>query len=642
MTDTDQDTGTDQDADTGDLPDTADPDATDVDAVDLEGPWSPRFDPAAEDFYGLPWPLDTRLQDDGRVDLSNFPNSRAGTIRAYAKVVEENVFGFSPMPVTYVQFDQPPRTDAIVPDPVASMDPTSPVQLVRIDGTDCTEHTPILVDFDIEGDSGRSQYAMPNTLRATPVEGFPLEPGETYAFIVTTAFGAEADRETVTPAAFAEVLAGTHADAALNDTYAPLVACLPSLGLDTEAVAMASVFTIGDPTRELALIYDYTRHSSDLEEAVLDDIVVDESLSGRAFVDVAYTGHYQTPIFQEGETPYINTGGAFAMSGDTPLVQRWETVPFLLLVPEGEGPFPVLIWEDGTGWGEWGHTFDEHIQEMLRNGVAVASFMPQFHGTRAVPRSNEESSTYNLTNPDAGRTVLRQESLDIAYFLRLLEGPLSVQPEFALDTDRLVYGGHSQGTQPGSMVAAFSDDFMGYVFSGQSAYFAITVLERKDLLDYESLFATMIGVTSDLDLFHPTLQLLQMGADTVDPYVYATQWTGSELNPDGNHVFVVNGHDDTTTHPIGMAHLTISADLAPIAGYDWDVDTYDLWETEPAALPIAGNRTADTGRSLTHATLLNPDTGHFTLHRRTYAREMVVDFWLDALEDGVPAVSERP
>ena len=205
----------------------------------------------------------------------------------------------------------------------------------------------------------------------------------------------------------------------------------------------------------------------------------------------------------------------------------------------------------------------------------------------------------------------------------------------------MVYGGHSQGTQPGAMVAAFSDDFLAYVFSGQSAYFEITVLERKDIFDLADLLATMIGVNSDLDIFHPALTLMQQGADAVDPYVYAMQWAGSELNPAGNHVFVVNGFEDTTTHPLGIAHMTISADLTPVADYGWDVDRFGLWDTEIQDLPLQGNRTAVNGRTLTHGTLLNTDTGHFTLHRRTYAREMVVDFWLSALADELPSVVER-
>ena len=639
------------DSDDGDsdIDDTDDIDS-DIDEPDIDDPdveiddspyWSPRFAPTDEDFYRLPWPLDSRLQADGRIDLSDFPNRNANTMRDYADSVERNVFGFSPMSVIYTQFDRAPLfpDQLLIEDPAETLLPTSSVQLVRINETDCSERQPMLVDFDLEGDSGRNHYALPNTLRATLVEGFPLTPGETYAFIVTTDFGSESGRATVPSEEFTQALTGEHSSAELNALYAPLLSCLPSLELDPENVAIASVFTIGDPARELGIFYDYVRYDPGLEEAVIDDFVIDEELSNSGFIDVAYYGHYQTPIFQEGETPYTDEGGGFVSASGGPEVQRWETVPFSVLLPEGDGPFPLLVWEDGTGWGEWGHANDNHIQEMLKNGVAVASFMPQFHGTRTVPRASEEMSTYNFTNPEAGRTVLRQEALDIAYFLRVIEGPL--QNHVALDVDHLVYGGHSQGTQPGAMIAAFSDDFRGYVFSGQAAYFAITVLKRKDIIDYEDILTQMLGITSDLDIFHPTLQVLQLGADTVDPYVYATQWTGSSLNPEGNHVFVVNGQNDETSHPIGMAHLTISADLTPIAGYDWDVDRFNLWNTDPQSLPIQGNQSADSGRTLTHATLLNHDSGHFTLHRRDYAREMVVDFWMNALESDIPAVEAR-
>ena len=622
--------------DTG-VEDTSDA-GSDVDLSALES-WSARFDVNGDDFFRMPWPHDYRRADDGSPILSDYPQIQEPLITKYTRVIEQSMNGFSTSPVVYFQMNADPADEAFIPAPADTRSADASVQLIDVSAdSDCSERVPVLVDFDVEGDG---LYALETTIRVTPVEGFALRPGGTYAAVLLDTFGFESGYRLDAPGGLVDALAGTHSDGALNDAYEPLAACLDGAGLSAEQIAMATVFSVDNPIPELETLHDFV-----ISDAI-DDPEVIEFAFNEEYVDegdfVSYQGTYETPIFMEGDSPYTNVGGSFVFDdGGVPVVQRWEEVPFLISVPEGEGPFPILVWMDGTGWSEWGHVFDRQIRSMLEAGVAVASFMPQFHGSRATIGSNAESSTYNVGNPEAGRSVLRQEMLDVAYFVRLLRGDLLNQAELPeLDADRLVYGGHSQGTQAGSMLAAFSSEFDAFVLNGIASYMSITIVERKDILDFEAFVMGVLGIDRDLDRFHPVIQMIQMGADAADNHNYAPLWSGWEGNPSGNHVFVINGLEDGTTHPIGMTFLTVAADSAPIEPAGWNVDPYDVWDREPEALPIQGNREAYDGSPLTHASWLDAETGHGTIYQRRAPRDMAIFFWLDALDGGVPSLTAQ-
>ncbi|MGB1016736.1 MAG: alpha/beta hydrolase family protein, partial [Nannocystaceae bacterium] len=353
----------------------------------------------------------------------------------------------------------------------------------------------------------------------------------------------------------------------------------------------------------------------------------------------AVEGHFLAPIFMRGESPYENEGGGFEFDGaGEPIVQRWESVPFVVMLPNTPGPHPVMVWQDGTGWSEWSHADREVVQEYVSAGFAVFGFLPQFHGSRATPGSDDQLSTYNYFNPEAVRTTLRQQAIEVIYSLRLLKYSFAEVPELSsLDTTRMVYAGHSQGTLPGGMLAAVETEFRAYLLSASASYLSITILERSDV-DIESLMRALLDIERPLDRFHPALAVAQLGADAVEPHNYARYWRGSPQRPSGANVYVINGFTDDTTHPIGMSFLTIAGDLAPIAPAGWDVDPYDVWSREPESLPVQGNRSGFDGLPHTLATYLDPVTGHGTIHEVGFARTLGLNFLLDAL-DGVPELA---
>lgn len=593
-------------------------------------PLMPRFDPAATDFYRMPWPNDLRTFADKTVDLRDFPEAQQEYVAQVRSAIEHEIVGFSTSPVVYIQFEQNPGV-ATLPTPTQTLEAIAPVQMFDVSEQGCGDRVPLLMQVDNVGDT----YTADKLLEVSPVEGFALRPGTPYALILQRSFGQDAGYETQTPSAFAGALTGEHPDPSVNQVYAPLRDCLERAGLDANEIAVATVFTTQDPVVEMREFRDFIRDPNFLPNPHITDYQVG-TLAGMPAIE----GHFLAPIFMRGESPYETEGGAFEFDDEgRPILQRWESVPFAFLLPEGPGPHPVMVWQDGTGWSEWSHADRPVVQEYVDAGFAVFGFLPQFHGTRATEGSNDQLSTYNYFNAEAGRTTLRQQAVEVMYSLRLLRHSLAGIPELdSLDTSRLVYASHSQGTLPGGILAAVEDSFHAFLLSASASYLSITILERSDV-DIESLLRALLNIQRPLDRFHPTIQLAQLGVDAVEPHNYARYWGGSPQRPGGANVYVINGFNDDTTHPIGMSFLTIAGDLAPIAPAGWDVDPYGVWTREAEQLPIAGNRIGFDGQPHTLATYLDPQTGHGTIHSVDFARLMGRNFLLDALENDVPELA---
>lgn len=597
-----------------------------------------RFDPDATDFYRMPWPSDARLRADGTPDLSDFPARRRFLDSTLAEI-ERTVHGFATMPVAYFALSQPVTEDALPVD-LEALSPTSPIQMMDLSPDGCGERVPLEIALSGEGDAIRPA----NILQIANAVGRVLTPGRPYGVLILRTFGAEDGRSTPRPAAFDAALNDSGGGDALARSLGPLRDCLPNTDVSLDDVAVATVFTPQDPVAELATLHDFVTSDA----LTTRDVIrwrVSEGWSRRRLGLQTWVAHVEMPVFQEGETPYLEEGGALVFDeAGTPVVQRWEeaeiAVAMRTIDPPPEGPRPVLVFEDGTGWAPWNHLTDNWISEALDQGYVVMSFMPQFHGGRAGFDGNTEVSTFNLPNPPAARTNFTQQSAEVSWFLRMIRErivTLDGLPE--LDVDHVVYGGHSQGALVGALTAAVEDGFDGYVFNGLSAYLTQTVLFRKDLLDFEAVVKLLFSFMGDLDRFHPLLQIMQLGAEVVDPHNFVARWHGWSGLPDGNHVYVVNGLMDDTTTPRGMEHMTMSARMPPIAPPGWDVDPVGVWDVAPVTLPVMGNVTSFGGTPVTNATFLDASQGHGTIYRNAAARDLAHVFWRTA-RMGTPELYE--
>ncbi|MGM0558587.1 MAG: hypothetical protein ACQEVA_19535 [Myxococcota bacterium] len=597
----------------------------------------PRFEADGEGFYRMPWPSDMRLDEDGTLDLDDLPGQQTSLIARYVEVIGE-IDGYSTTPVAYFPFDsQVDPGEESIPGATETVQPDSPLQLIDVSEQGCGERIPVEARYKETGD----RYTHDHVLQIGAVPGFTLRQRTPYAFVITTGFGAPNDYTIDRPPAIQAALADD-ATGEMAEVYAPLRDCAEQAGLALDDIAIATVFTTQDATTA-------TRK---MREVVMSDATDTPSISDwREWEDatttdvVAYRGTVDMPMFQEGTSPYQNTGGNLVFDADgMPEVQRWEAAPFSITVPRDvpSGPLPVIIWEDGTGADINSHVGDTHITRALLSGFAVLSFEPQFHGDRATSGSDEILSTFNYLNPASGRTSFRQQVAETSYMIRLIREQLDGHSDLPeLDTERIMFGGHSQGAIVGAITAGVEPDIDAYYLNGVGGYLSETIVFRKDIVDVEALVKRFINLDADQDLdrFHLVVQLAQTGADATDPLNYASAWKGWEGHPDGSHVLMSNGKGDPTTSTRSMTALMTAGDVPAIGIAGWEVDPTGLrGDRAFTDNPASGNRTAESGRDLTFVSYTNKNTGHFTLYRDGRARNMALEFWKTALM-GTPEVT---
>jgi hypothetical protein len=596
-----------------------------------------RFEPDADDFFRLPWPSDGRRNDAGGLDMRGFPEADDDILARFLATLEADLDGAANMPVAYMALRGGAPSDASLPTPAASRDPQSPIQWIDLSDEACGLRLPVEASLREGADPFTRAHRL---LQVKNSVGAPLRPNTAYALVLLRSFGAPEGKTTARPQPFDDAWRGD--GSALSASLEPLRRCLPMTGLDPDEIAAATVFTAQDPVAQMQRLRDAIMDPDLTPTRPIEGLTRSDDWSrwGRGLTTLV--GAVPMPIYQDGAAPYDITGGGLVLDDQgTPQVQRWESVPMMIawkrLDPEPEGPRPVLVFIDGTGWEPWRHLLGAWTNDALNAGFVVASFMPQFHGRRGGFTGSAEISSFNFFNPDAGRTNFRQQAAETSFFLRVLREQAAALPGLPpMDTDEVVYGGHSQGALAGALVAAVEDQYRAYVFNGLSSYLTLTLLYRKEPADFAALLRNFFRLGDALDLFHPIPQLMQAGAEVVDPHNYAPRWRGWAQHPRGNHVFVSNGLMDSTTTPRGMDHLTLSGQLALIHPPGWDIDPLGVHDLDIRPLPIQGNAAALDGQPLTLATYLNADEGHFTIHNRPAVRALAINFWRSALGGAVP------
>ena len=199
-------------------------------------------------------------------------------------------------------------------------------------------------------------------------------------------------------------------------------------------------------------------------------------------------------------------------------------------------------------------------------------------------------------------------------------------------TDRVFYGGHSQGALVGAMVAGVEPRIDTYMLSGVGSYLSETVIYRKEPFDVAGLVQSLLGVHRPIDRFHPIVQMAQLGADVIDPHNYARYWKGFDGHEQGSSVFIIDGKLDQTTATISMNALMTTADLPPTGAAGWDVNPYKLRHLEHYDPPVKGNRESVDGHPLTFGAFLSPTNNHFTLYENRTAARTAINFWASSAD----------
>ncbi len=165
------------------------------------------------------------------------------------------------------------------------------------------------------------------------------------------------------------------------------------------------------------------------------------------------SGELDLPKWQAGPYPYLSDGGGIVVGGGMAVQQSLERVDFQMTFPCGPAPvdgWPIFLFMDGTG-AFANSSFISELGGSVLLPYVVASIAPLYSGDRVVPGQASEFLFFNFLNALAGRTNQLQQTADMIYLRRIVEGIVLSAVEtgapgpVATNDAIIVIGGHSQG-----------------------------------------------------------------------------------------------------------------------------------------------------------------------------------------------------
>lgn len=597
----------------------------------------PVFDPDGG-FFDTPFPSDERRDDDGTIRLAGWPNPYAVPLLVNYLERAERLTGFGTNAPLWIRFEAP-LDPAVLPLPEDSVRDGSPLVLVDVDPDSPWFGERIPVQWELRPDPG--VYVPGNLLAVAPVFGFPLRPDTTYALVVTTAIAARHEGW------------AARLDPDAREFDENLRHALFFLGLHSDEVAIATTFTTQDPLDEMRRLATHVQERLGIPPLDAEPL---ERLSDRSTY-TAWRTRYASPVFTHGEPPYLVSGGEFRWDAQgEPLVARWDEMRLSVCTPAGlpepEAGWPVVIYQHGTGGAYRGFCDSEGAFEVARRlgevGIVGVGIDQPLHGTRPGAETASDLAHFNIVNPDGAVTNFRQGAIDAVYLAHALaDRPWTFRGDsgetFRTDPERVMFVGHSQGGLTGAIAGPFvGRDLDAMVLSGAGGVLAITIVERKDPLDFALLVRNLLELPEEEELtpLHPTLGLVQSLVEVTDPVNYAPYWF-SEPGAWPSHaplpVLATSGTLDAAT-PYRTALAMAAAARLPLVGDPATrIEPLRMRGRDPAPLPTVDNTTTFDGGRATTGFAQFLDGSHFVIFEEAEASDLYVN-WLSSTAEGRPAL----
>ena len=674
---------------------TPDPDETPRFYFDLRAGKDPE-----RDYFRLPFPADARLRGGG-LDLEGFPRAPAefapapelaAVIDRWMAHIEQDTPGFAVDGA--VLFRSNTGVHKVGGIRYINVTQGHPEYGKPIDG----------LTYNAENGVGTgNNYICDNWLAIAPIDGVVLDPGATYAVVITDATTPLGGGEFVQDADLKTMLAGSApADAVAADawsTFAPLRAFLGSSANtgDTRFAAAdivaATVFTTGDHRRLMARAREAV-HAGPLRASQLhpcDDPGPSPCSSFKGLTDKErglrecggnngileeIQGRVTLPIFQEGRPPYASLGGKIQVDEAGPVLHTVHDVCFSLTVPVGEPPvagWPTIVFAHGTNG-----SFRSAIHEGLASRAATAGFATlalegQLHGERRGDTDSDglvdglplDQLVFNLRNPAAARDNPLQAAIDQFTGVRLAQQLAAATAPAPLDPANVFFMGHSQGAQAGAVFLPFEPSVRAAVLSGVGANLLRALLAKsqpkvllpdgkayppKDLLQLAFQERPDRPLTSD----HPLLQLFNTFVNRSDADVYSTMLRRDPLPEVGpRHLLMYIGHVDTYTPLRSAGSLAIGAGLSlgdatlfpgPCSDYAEDSDEATACQyTASGFLPTTPLPATGNAGGVTAVALMKEQSagkdGHYVAITEQ-EQTRILEFFTSALDAATPTVPE--
>lgn len=636
---------------------------------------APVYEPAAtqvlvatsaidDDYFSAPWPDDRRLEEDGTLDIQEFPNPKPGGLYDLVLETSNGMFkGWGLSSPVYIPFGSAIDPKSLPENPLDATDANASVYLTAINPSSPVYARRVPLDWKWMPDE--SSFLPDNVLAARPAVGLPLEEETLYALVVTTSVK-DADGRSVGPQQDLWRVFNPWKDEKQPQDAAhwqPLVAFLDDQGIARETVAGAALFTTQNATGELLRVRDAAIEAP-APQLESPKYVTRRSGSGPLKAEfVLFEGTYKAPNYQHGKPPYERKGGEFRFDENgKPLVGATESMRVSICVPTAspmptEG-FPVVLSSHGTGGDFETSVYDNTCALMATKGIAVFSIDQVLHG----PRSPEgarchgmdvENCFFNIVNGRAGRTTIQQSAIDNISLRRLVQN-VTIDPdldhnpfdnEVKFDTRHLGFFGHSQGGLTGALYAAIEPELAGAALSAGGGHLTTSILERddgmlKDLAE-SPIFLSLSDMGETLDQFHPALGLMQMLGEAADPLTWAPGWIKRPVQQ-RKHIFIIGGWLDAATPVSSTEALAANGGVPQLEDEHRESSAHELSGLSPVKAPLTANIPADGDRPAVTAGLQQFENGdHFPVFRYDSARFQLAAFLADVVAGHVPTIPAR-
>ncbi len=531
------------------------------------------------DFFAMPFPNDLRLDGDGRPMLDGFPSpgeAAPSVDRLLGFVAEQTGWGLDP--VVYFRFNKPHDLTSIK---VLTTDATVHFASIDPDADDYGN----LSAFEFFTRQSRNRYVCQNWLAVTTYGGRPLLPNHTYAVWLTkgiTSGGSEVFRDDDFPVLMQEDRPTDLTDAKAFDRFQPFRDFVDEEGLSRGEIVAATVFTTGDPARDL-------RYTREVVESETTTVAVGELADcATSPCDLACGA---SASFTESHAlvsiPDFTTAAGLVAFDDIfrPQVQGTSEVCAVLTVPTGIAPtagWPVALWRGDLG-GD--------AQDAVKNGIAEA-FAVQGVATLAIDlphhgdRKTEEDATaqwFPTESPGAWRGTLYQAFADGHILQRL-----AADPQLGLDADQIWVVGEGVGGDASIALLAWAKDLQGGVVGNPGGLLGQLAAERREPFDVGHALERSFA-DSNLSRSHPLVALLQQWLGPFDPAGSAEAMV-REPATIAKHVFLVDGVEDTELSPDSRYAVLRAASL-PTAG-----EVLEDYGQATTDYPVCENVTTDDGK----------------------------------------------
>src|SRR5262249_36864674 len=129
------------------------------------------------------------------------------------------------------------------------------------------------------------------------------------------------------------------------------------------------------------------------------------------------------------------------------------------------------------------------------------------------------------------------------------------------DKTRIGFLGHSEGSTVGAPFVSTDERIKAAAFSGLGSILTILLLERRDIVDFKALLASLFKLPPDevLDEFHPILDIVQTFIEPADAIGYAKSYLDDPPAGARRDVLIIEGFKDFAALPRGTEAFASAA-----------------------------------------------------------------------------------